>query len=168
VICLIAASGISLIPVDFRECDAVDASDIFLPGGWFMGNINLLEVLVATLASFAVGGLWFAPFVFGKQWMRANNFTEEDLKRGSPPVIFGVAFVLSFIMALNLAFFVSGPEVGLGYALVASLAAGLGWAAMGLAVVALFERRGWDYILVNGGYLVVSFLAMGLVYGLWP
>jgi len=80
---------------------------------------------------------------------------------------FAAAFVFCLVMALNLAFFLSGPEVGLGFALAASLAAGLGWAALGLGVVALFERRSLAYMLVNGGYLALSFLTMGLVLGLW-
>ena len=49
----------------------------------------------------------------------------------------------------------------------AGIAAGLGWAAMGLGVVALFERRPWSYLLINGGYLTVSFAAMGAILGAW-
>jgi hypothetical protein len=51
----------------------------------------------------------------------------------------------------------------IGYA----VAAGLGWAAFGLSVVALFERRPLSYHLINGGYLALSFAVMGLILGLW-
>ena len=45
--------------------------------------------------------------------------------------------------------------------------AGLGWAAFGLSVVALFERRPLAYHLINGGYLTIAFVVMGLILALW-
>lgn len=129
------------------------------------GNINVGAVLAAAAANFVIGGMWYSPALFGKAWMRANGFTEADLKRGSPAVIFGVSFVFCLIMAANLAAFLAGPETTFAFA--AGVAAGLGWAALGLGVVALFERRPWSYIAVNGGYLTVSFAAMGAILGAW-
>jgi len=130
-------------------------------------QINPWAVLAAALVNFVIGGLWYSPLLFGKAWMKANGFSEADLRRGSPAVIFGVSFVLCLLMAANLAAFLGDPAIDLGFAVAASLAAGLGWAALGLAVVALFERRNATYVLVNGGYLTVSFLAMGLILGAW-
>jgi hypothetical protein len=82
-------------------------------------------------------------------------------------VIFGVAFVFCFLMAANLAAFTGNPDSSLGFVVFAAVAAGLGWAALGLGVVALFERRPWSYLLINGGYLTVSFTVMGLILGAW-
>ena len=130
-------------------------------------GINLWAVLAAALANFVIGGMWYSPALFGKAWMRANGFTDDDLKKGSPAVIFGVAFLFCLIMAGNLAGFLSGPETTLGFAIAAAVAAGLGWAAMGLGVVALFERRPLSYMLINGGYLTVAFAAMGAILGAW-
>lgn len=130
-----------------------------------MPAVNWLAVIAAAVSMFVIGGVWYSV-LFQKQWMAANGFTDADMKRGSPAVIFGIAFVLSLLMAANLAFFVAGvPDLGavIGY----SVAAGLGWAAFGLSVVALFERRPLAYHLINGGYLTVAFVVMGLIIGLW-
>lgn len=132
-----------------------------------MENLNVPAIIVAALANFVIGGLWYSPALFGGAWMRANRFTDADLKQGSPLAIFGIAFVLCLLMAANLAGFLSSDETTLAFALAASVAAGLGWAAFGLAVVALFERRSLSYMLINGGYLTVSFAAMGLILGAW-
>ena len=132
-----------------------------------MQGINWLAVIAAALAMFGIGGLWYSPAIFGRIWARENGLSEDDLKRGSMARIFGFSAVFSLNMAANLATFLNGDDVSLGFALAASLAAGFGWAALGLAVVALFERRSWTYIAINGGYLTVSFLAMGLILGLW-
>jgi hypothetical protein len=132
-----------------------------------MPEINWLAVIAAAIACFGVGGLWYSPILFGRAWMAANGFTDEHLAKGSTATIFAIAFVLNLLMAANLAAFLAGPDTTLGFAVGASLAAGLGWAAIGLAVVALFERRTWGYMLINGGYLTVSFVIMGLILGLW-
>jgi hypothetical protein len=130
-----------------------------------MPPVNWLAVVAAALSMFVIGGLWYSV-LFQKAWMAANGFTEEDTKRGSPAMIFGLAFVLSLLMAANLAFFVAGVP-GLGAVIGYSVAAGLGWAAFGLSIIALFERRPLIYHLVNGGYLTVAFAVMGLILGLW-
>jgi hypothetical protein len=128
-------------------------------------TINWFAVLAATIAAFVLGGLWYSPLLFGKAWQRAAGVSDEALKNASMPLIFGLAFVFTLVMAANLAFFVGG--VDLTMTLAYSLAAGLGWAGLGLGVVALFERRPPAYFLINGGYLTLSFLLMGLIIGLW-
>ena len=132
-----------------------------------MPVINWLAVGAAALSMFVIGGVWYSPLLFDKAWRRAGNISDADMARGNPAVIFGVAFVLCLIMAANLAFFISGPQVTLGFAIGAAVAAGLGWATLSLAVIALFERRPLSYILINGGYLTIGFAVMGLILGLW-
>ena len=130
-------------------------------------QLNIWAILAAALANFLIGGVWYSPALFQGPWMRANGFGEDDLKKGSPAVIFGVSLLFCLIMAANLAAFLAGPETTIGFAIAAGAAAGLGWAALGLGVVALFERRPPSYILINGGYLTVSFTAMGAILGAW-
>lgn len=132
-----------------------------------MPDVNWLAVIAAAVSMFVIGGIWYSPLLFDKAWQRAANLSDEDIARGNPAVIFGGAFVLTLIMAANLAFFIAGPEVTLGFAIGAAVAAGLGWAALSVGVLSLFERRPLSYFLINGGYLTIGFAAMGLVLGLW-
>ncbi|HXV76033.1 MAG TPA: DUF1761 domain-containing protein [Candidatus Polarisedimenticolaceae bacterium] len=130
-------------------------------------QINVWAVLAAAAANFVIGGLWYSPALMGRVWMRANGFSEADLAKGSPSVIFGLSFVFCLLMSANLAAFLGDPSVTVGFAVAAGIAAGAGWAALGLGVIALFERRPFSYILVNGGYLTLSFAAMGAILGAW-
>ena len=77
------------------------------------------------------------------------------------------AFVLTLLMAINLAFFLAEPGTTLGFAIGAAIAAGLGWATLSLWIISLFEQRPFSYVLINGGYLTVGFALMGLILGLW-
>ena len=60
-----------------------------------------------------------------------------------------------------------GPENHGRVGATAGFLAGFGWVALGLAMIALFERRSWKYIVINGGYMTVSFTVMGLILGAW-
>ena len=130
-------------------------------------QINWLAVLAAALSAFVVGGLWYSPILFGKVWLKANGFTEAQAQSFNRARAFGGAFVLALIMSANLAMFLADPTTTVLWGMMAGALAGIGWAAAGLAVVALFENRSWTYILVNGGYLAVSFVLMGAILGAW-
>lgn len=132
-----------------------------------LSQINLVAVLVAALSTFAVGFAWYSPPVFGRVWMRANGFSEEDARRGNPALVFGGSLVLSLIMAFNLAMFL-GPAPGVGWGAAAGALAGGGWVATGFGVIYLFEHRPLSLWLVNGGYHLVAFTAMGAIIGAWP
>ena len=132
-----------------------------------MPHINWLAVAAAALSSFVIGGLWYSTALFGRVWMRANNLSDADLKQGNMAKIFGLSLIFAVIMAANLAAFLAEPKTDAAWGATAGFLAGFGWATLGLATVALFERRSLAYVLVNGGYLTVSFTVMGLIIGAW-
>lgn len=132
-----------------------------------LSGINYLAVLVAAISTFILGGLWYSPMLFGKAWMRANNFTETDLQAFSKARMFGWSFVFSLIMALNLAMFLAGPTSNLTWGVIAGGLAGFGWGAMAIAVIGVFENKSWTYIAINGGYMTLAFVVMGAIIGAW-
>jgi hypothetical protein len=132
-----------------------------------MPHINWLAVAAAAISTFVIGGLWYSTALFGRVWMRANNLTDADLKQGNTAKIFGLSLIFAVIMAANLAAFLAEPRTNAAWGATAGFLAGFGWATLGLATVALFERRSFAYVLVNGGYLTVSFTLMGLIIGAW-
>jgi hypothetical protein len=132
-----------------------------------ISTINWLAVFVAALAAFLLGGLWYSPLLFYKAWMAENNFTEEDLKRGSPVKIYGFSFLWSLVMAVNLAMYLNDPATDAVWGATAGFLAGFGWAAMIIFVVGLFERKSTRYLLINAGYATVTLTLMGLIIGAW-
>ena len=132
-----------------------------------LSTINYLAVLVAALSTFILGGLWYSHMLFGKAWMEVNNFTDADLQTFSKARMFGWSFVFSLVMALNLAMFLAGPTTSVGWGMTAGALAGLGWVAMAIAVIGVFENKSWVYILINGGYMTVAFIVMGAIIGAW-
>ena len=129
-----------------------------------MSNLNWLAILAAALSTFIIGGLWYS-LLFPKAWMTANHFTDEDLKSRNMPMVFGLSFLFSFLMAFNLAMFI-GKE-GVQFGTFAGFAAGFGWVFFSIAIISLFEKRSLKYVLINGGYMAIAFTVMGAIIGAW-
>jgi hypothetical protein len=131
-----------------------------------MDNVNYLAVVVAAVSSLLIGGVWFSPILFAHAWQREAGLTDDQVKRGAGKAMAG-AFVLALIIALNLGLFL-GKHAGIAWGAGAGALAGIGWATASLATVYLFERRSTILIVIDGGYLAVSYAAMGAIIGVWP
>jgi hypothetical protein len=131
-----------------------------------MQTLNWWAILVAAVSAFLVGGLWYSPALLGKMWKRANGF---GVGQPVPPdgKIFAITFLLSLIMSFNLAMFLNDPKTNMAWGATAGFLAGFGWGFMGLGIIAMFERRLWSYVIVNGGYLTVALTLMGAILGAW-
>ncbi|HNR84144.1 DUF1761 domain-containing protein [Ottowia sp.] len=129
-------------------------------------QFSYAAVLAAAVVHFAIGGLWYSPLAFSRAWQREAGLSDEQLRQAPMARIFGLAFLAALVMAFNLAAFI-GAKASLGFAVFAGFATGLGWVAMSLGVLYLFERRSFKLWLINSGYLVLAFTAMGAILGAW-
>ena len=62
-------------------------------------EINFFAILVATIIPTITGFIWYNPSVLGKAWMEASGLTEEKIWEANMLVIFGVSFLLAFMLA---------------------------------------------------------------------
>ncbi len=72
---------------------------------------NYMLIVVASLAQFILGALWYSPLMFGKWWMEimeATNLPVEQVKRMQKEMapFYGVQFLLTIIFTFVLAMFV--------------------------------------------------------------
>jgi hypothetical protein len=130
-------------------------------------GISIPATIVAAVSAFVLGGAWYSPLLFGSAWRRAAGLDEETLARRKLPLVFGLSFLWSAVMAVDLAFFLSGERGGALWGLTAGLLAGVGWAAAGIWIVGLFEKRPPAWMLINSGYLAASLALMGVILGAW-
>jgi hypothetical protein len=130
-----------------------------------MAGINLLAVLVAAMVAFVVGGIWYAPLLFGEGW-QTNPRLPEHLRAHNPALILGIGFLLSLIAALMFAIFL-GPHPSMQIAVFTGCAAGLVWVVTGFARnyrYSVSKGRNLELCLINGGFHAVQFMALGLVF----
>jgi hypothetical protein len=59
---------------------------------------------IAALVPMIVGFVWYNPKVFGAAWMKAADMTPEKAKGANMGLVFGLAYVLSLLVAVGLTF----------------------------------------------------------------
>lgn len=129
--------------------------------------INHLAVFVCAVANLALGALWYSPLLFSKAWQAEAGLTDEQLAKQNPAKTYGLAFLFSWVMAYNLAFFLGDSVTTAAWGTAAGFLAGFGWATLIFAVIALFEQRSWKYIFINGGFITIYFTLIGFILGIW-
>jgi hypothetical protein len=131
-----------------------------------MHSIDFVAALVAALSGFVIGGLWYGP-LFRNPWMRHSGMTFEKGKQQNLPLVFGGAYVLNLVAACGLSMLM-GDHGGWQIGLHTGALTGLFFVAPALGVIYLFESRPFGLWLINAGYQVVNFAAMGTILGAWP
>lgn len=128
-----------------------------------MPDINYYAVIVAALLSFAVGGLWYSPLLFGKLWLEEMQIKAEDLKQ-KPSV-----FILSLVFSLLAVFIIAdllGPNPELISAItISGLIGAVVFLALGITYQ--FSNKTLRHLLIDGGYHIVQFTLFGLILGSW-
>jgi hypothetical protein len=131
-----------------------------------LSKLNYLAVLTAAVSSFAIGGVWYSPLLFGPAWMKETGLTDAELRRRNTALVFAMSFLLSLVIAFNLAAFLAGPP-DLVWGISAGALAGIGWVATSFGVTYLFEARPLKLFLINAGYHALTFMLMGGILGIW-
>jgi len=133
-----------------------------------MGTMFWVGVVVAAVAGFVVGGLWYGP-LFGKAWMKERGISHEDAAKGANmPLIFGTTFVLNLIAALGLGIVLDKTPAQLSLFDSVQISGGLAlvFIVTSIGVNYLFSRVSLKLFLIDAGYWVVIYGVMGAVLAL--
>lgn len=132
-----------------------------------MWEINPIAMVLAAVAGFALGGIWYGP-LFGKVWQAESGLSDEQVNSGNMPLIFGTTFLLnlfsSFILGHVLATY-NNP--GLVVSVMIAGGVGLGFVATAIGVNYLFARKSLKLFWIDAGYWTVIYSIMGAVFGLF-
>jgi hypothetical protein len=134
-----------------------------------LGDLDWLAVILAALAYFVIGAIWYAPPLFGKAWQQAGGIPDprESGGRGPGPAIFAVPFVGSVLSAIALGMIAvaSGTDT-IGEGAVLGLVVGIGFAISIAIVTATFEStkpKPFVWGGINAGYHFVGNLVAAVV-----
>lgn len=134
-------------------------------------QMNYLAVLVAAIAIFVLGGLWYSPVLFAKRWMNLQGRSEAELKAASHlpmPVMLLISFLCGLVVALALGVVLhhySQMDAMKG-AMIGALC-WLGFEASTSFTTSLFSSRPFRLWVIDWGYHLVSAVMAGLILGAW-
>jgi hypothetical protein len=136
-----------------------------------LGELNWLAVIVAALAYFVLGALWYAPPVMGKTWMAAGGMEmpADDQRPGAGIYVVPLAgSILSAVALGMLAEATATDTIGEGFVL--GIVVAVGFALAIALVTATFESNKpkpmvWGAI--NAGYHALGIIVAGLIIAAW-
>lgn len=131
-----------------------------------MENVNWLSMVIATIIPMIVGFIYYHPKLFGSAWMKSLGITEEDIKKQNMAKTYGIALVMSFLLAFFLLNFNNSPgqegefdtfKHGAFHGLFLSIVV-----AMPILMTnGLFELKNLKNIFINIGYWLITLVLMG-------
>lgn len=130
-----------------------------------MIEVNFVAVLVAAVAVFIIGALWYGP-ALGKYWMKLMNFTPESMKSMSmtpmKAMIFG--FIGTVLMTYVLAHFVAvWGAVDVNGACQLAFWIWLGFFVPVTAGAWLWEGKSFKLFVFNAAYYLVTLIVAALI-----
>lgn len=136
-----------------------------------ISEINWLAVLVASLAFFGLGLVWYGPF-FGKPWQRAISIDGGMALRQSHSLGLLIAgFIMSVIIAVGMAIFLNAPngdqQLGAAYGALIGLMVGVLFILPSTVMNYIFARRPLALILIDGFYHIAASTLTGAILGAW-
>jgi len=138
----------------------------------FLG-VNLWAVLVCAVATMVVGFVWYSPALFANPWMKLMGYDPNDkAKIAEMQKSAGPSYALSMIASILTAF-VLGKIIAVAGAanavdgLKIGMVVWLGFVTTVQFTNALFSRQRNRLYLINTGYQLVCYLAMGAILGAW-
>ncbi|WP_248724570.1 DUF1761 domain-containing protein [Seonamhaeicola sp. ML3] len=156
-------------------------------------EFNFIAILVAALVPMILGFIWYGPMLFQKAWMKESGVTEEKMKSGNMPVIFGISLLLSVVLSFFTQFLVvhemgvmgmtegqlegetvkaflaewAGKYRSFGHGAIHGAFAGIMFVFPVMATNGLFERKSWKLTFINAGYWTVALAIMGSIISGW-
>ena len=136
----------------------------------YLDQVNLWAILVATLAYFLLGSLWFSV-LFGGVWSKEVERLGILIKDPAKGTIAGKmfqTFVGNAVAAASMGYLVyvshcynwiSGLKLG--------LLCGIGFAAVAMIIAYTWESRSYRLQMIDTGYAVVGITLCGIIIAAW-
>ncbi|MDJ0610507.1 MAG: DUF1761 domain-containing protein [Kiloniellales bacterium] len=130
-------------------------------------GMNYLAILVAAVASFAFGAVYYT--VLGKAWMAALGKTEAEVREGATSAL---SFVIAAVAQLVMAWVLAGTLGHLGEGQVTMrngvITAGFVWVGFVLTTMAVnhtFQGARRMLTVIDGGFWLGVLLIQGVIIG---
>ena len=130
-------------------------------------SINYTTVIIATIASFTFGFLWYGP-IFGRKWSGMMGMNREEMSQRNMVAPIIVSLVVAFLMAivLDLAIIFSNfylGRSGVGAALAIGLFVWIGFIVPVTIRRILWEKQSVTLWLFNETYNLLVLFVLGFI-----
>jgi len=135
-----------------------------------LSNINFLALIVAAIASFGLGAVWYSPLLFSKAWQKAVGLSDETLQKTNMAIVFGSSFVLIFLMDFGLAVILQGHatrDLSALSGMLYGFLIGLFFISTSYGINMIYQRKSFILWAIDSGYQVLYLAMTGAILGAW-
>jgi hypothetical protein len=134
-------------------------------------HLNWLHIIVATVAYFALGALWYSKILFVNPWIKGHNIdiNNPDAKKGVALVMLGsfVFFLLTTTGIAILQQLIPSYHLNAVHAVKYSLLIGFLFSFSTMSIGYLYTLKPLSVHLIDGLYHVTGITIAGLILALW-
>jgi hypothetical protein len=130
-------------------------------------HFNLWAVLVAALAFWMLGAVWYSPALFAKPWMAALGVSPDGPKKGFAAAMISslIGNLLSAFVLLHFILWSASDSMATG-----AFIGFLCWLGFFVGVQfpqSLYEKRPMVVFAINAGYWFVGLVGLGALLAVW-
>jgi hypothetical protein len=134
-----------------------------------LSDINWLAVLVAAVAYFMLGAIWYSKALFAPKWAKlvGLNMNSDSNKKGLGAMMMG-SFILILVTCIAQAFLVVRMDLFvLTSGLKLGLITGLCFATTAVSISFIYEKRPTALYFIDCGYHLVGHIAAAIILVMW-
>ena len=132
--------------------------------------LNWMAVIVAALAYFILGALWYSKMLFAPKWIGylKIDINDPNAKKGMG-LMFGGSLVMMFIQSLAIAILAEKMHVIGGWMSGIKIGAFTGccFCSSTIAVNYFYEKKPLGLFLINAGYAIAGNIIAGIIICSW-
>jgi len=132
-------------------------------------HVNWLAVLVASIAYFMLGGLWYSKALFGSKWatLQKIDMNDPSVKKGVAGMMF-YSFLLMVVTVIGLAVLVARLDLTLiSSGVKIGLVTGLFFSVTAISITFLYERKPLALYFISGGYQLIGNIIAAIILVAW-
>lgn len=133
-----------------------------------MLGVNLAAIFFASVASMAVGALWYSPLLFGRTWRSLTGLAGSKLKDGQVKsmltmltLAFTEIFTLAHFTVFSSFFYPEYSAITIG--LITSLMVWVGFVFPVMASAYVFAERRKKLLAIDAGYHLIILIFAGIL-----
>ena len=132
-------------------------------------SINFIAVLMASIASMAIGFVWYNPKAFGSAWVKCIGMTEADQNKEDMKKSVGIGFIATVISMTFIALILE--IIGTSTITEAATVAVVLWVATALPGAlhgVAWEKHPMHLVYINTGNALVTYIVGAVILQWWP
>ena len=134
-------------------------------------TINLWAVLISAIVSMVIGGFWYSPSGFGKQWMAISGISKKMMEECKKKGMIG-AYITTFIGCLVMAFILANfikftNAMTMGEGMLTGFWIWLGFIATNMIGMVVWEGKPMKLFWIKSLQVLVVLLVNGAILAVW-